>query len=75
MQSEESRTHLQDAHHWVMSIATMQRQLAASRLGEVELRAYLRDLCSSIGPSMIADPERLQLTSTTDDSKVIATCR
>jgi two-component sensor histidine kinase len=72
VQSEESRAHLHDAHHRVMSIATMQRQLAASRLGEVELRAYFRDLCGSIGASMISDPERLRLTSTADDSKVVA---
>jgi two-component sensor histidine kinase len=72
VQSEESRAHLHDAHHRVMSIATMQRQLAASRLGEVELRPYFRDLCASIGASMIADHDRLQLVSTTDDSKVNA---
>ena len=72
VQSEESRAHLHDAHHRVMSIATMQKQLAASRLGEVELRSYFRDLCNSIGASMIADPDRLQLISTGDDSKVVA---
>lgn len=72
VQSEESRAHLHDAHHRVMSIATMQRQLAASRLGEVELRTYFRDLCDSIGASMIADRDRLQLVSTADDSKVVA---
>lgn len=72
VQSEESRNHLHAAHHRVMSIATMQKQLAASRLGEVELRAYFRDLCQSIGASMIDDPERLKLTAKTDDSKVVA---
>lgn len=72
VQSEESRAHLHDAHHRVMSIATMQRQLAASRLGEVELRPYFRDLCASIAASMIADRDQLRLISTTDDSKVDA---
>ena len=72
VQSEESRSHLHDAHHRVMSIATMQRQLAASRLGEVELRTYFRELCDSIGASMIADHDRLRLTSTADDSRVVA---
>jgi two-component sensor histidine kinase len=70
VQSDESRAYLHDAHHRVMSIATMQRQLAASRLGEVELRPYLRDLCGSIGASMIGDHKRLRLTATADDSKV-----
>ena len=72
VQSEESRLHLHDAHHRVMSIATMQRQLAASRIGEVELRSYFRDLCRSIDASMIGDHKRLSLTATTDDSKVSA---
>ena len=72
VQSAESRTHLHDAHHRVMSIATMQKQLAASRLGEVELRAYFTDLCASIGASMIADQGRLSLTATADGSAVNA---
>ena len=72
VQSEESRSHLHAAHHRVMSIATMQKQLAASRIGEVELRAYFRDLCQSIGASMIDDHDQLRLTSRTDDSKVAA---
>jgi two-component sensor histidine kinase len=70
VRSEESRHHLHDAHHRVMSIATMQRQLAATRLGEVALRPYLTDLCGSIGASMIADHDRLSLTATVDDSAV-----
>jgi hypothetical protein len=38
VQSEETRVHLQDAHNRVMSIASVQQQLAASKLGDVELR-------------------------------------
>ena len=70
--SDETRAYLQDAHHRVMSIATMQRQLAASRLGDVQLRSYFAELCESIGASMIADPDRLSLTTTVDDSAVAA---
>jgi two-component sensor histidine kinase len=51
----------------------MQKQLATSRLGEVDLRSYFTDLCSSIGASMIADHERLSLTATVDDTRVDAT--
>jgi two-component system, sensor histidine kinase PdtaS len=72
VQSEESRAHLHDVHHRVMSVATVQKHLAASRIGEVELRSYLRDLCDSIGASMIADHGRLRLTSAADDTKVAA---
>jgi two-component sensor histidine kinase len=70
VQSEETRTHLHDAHHRVMSIATLQKQLAVSRHDDVALRSYFADLCRSIGASMIADHDQLSLTSTTDDSVV-----
>ena len=72
VQSEESRIHLNDAHHRVMSIATLQQQLATSRIGEVELRSYFADLCRSIGASMISDHERISLTTNIDDSKTSA---
>ena len=49
VQSEETRSHLFDAHQRVMSVASLQKQLAASQLGDVELRPYLTELCESIG--------------------------
>jgi len=68
VQSEETRAHLRDAHHRVMSIATLQRQLASTATGEVYLRPYLTDLCASIGASMIADPADLTLQVVADES-------
>ena len=67
VQSEETRTHLRDAHHRVMSVATLQRQLASTAMGQVAMRPYLTELCASIGASMIADPSLLTLTVTADD--------
>jgi two-component system, sensor histidine kinase PdtaS len=72
IQSEEARTHLRDAHHRVMSVATLQRQLAATATGDVALRPYLTELCASIGASMIADPRLLKLTVVADDSVMTA---
>jgi two-component sensor histidine kinase len=72
VQSEETRTHLRDAHHRVMSIATLQRQLASTAAGEVALRPYLEKLCASIGASMIFDPELLPLKVDADDSVATA---
>lgn len=72
VQSEETRGHLHDAHHRVMSIATVQQQLAASRIGDVELRSYFTQLCQSLGASMIHDHDRLSLEVTADDSSVNA---
>lgn len=68
VQSEETRLHLHDAHSRVMSIATLQQQLAVSRLGDVEIRPYLTQLCRSIAASMIHHPERLTLEVGGDDS-------
>jgi two-component sensor histidine kinase len=72
VQSEEARGHLRDAHHRVMSIAAVQRHLAASSLGEVSLGPYFIQLCESLGASMISDPERLSIVVTVDDSVVNA---
>ena len=55
-----------------MSIATMQKQFAASRLGDVALRPYFADLCASIGASMIRDHNRFSLTAAVDDTAVPA---
>ena len=68
VQSEETRTHLHDAHHRVMSIATLQKQLALKSTDKVELSKYLKELCASIGASMIDDRERVSLVSTVDDT-------
>ena len=70
--SEETRTHLRNAHHRVLSIATLQRQLAVSSDEQVELRQYFQSLCDSIGASMIDENERIVLTSTTDGSVATA---
>ena len=72
VQSEEARGHLQNAHHRVMSIAALQRQLSMSTSGRVELLSYFNQLCQSLGASMIADPGRLSLEVKVDDSAVEA---
>ena len=68
VQSEETRVHLRDAHHRVMSVAKLQRLLASTATNEVPLRPYLIDLCASIAASMIADPAKLTLTVIADES-------
>ena len=68
VQSEETRDQLRDAHHRVMSIATLQRQLASTASGDVALRPYLTELCASIAASMIADPDLLTLSVMVDDA-------
>ena len=72
VQSDEVRGHLHNAHHRVMSIAALQRQLSAANGGNVELKTYLTQLCQSLGASMIAEPDRLAIAVTVDDSAVDA---
>jgi two-component sensor histidine kinase len=66
--SEETRSHLYDAHQRVMSVAALQQQLAVSRLGDVEMRPYLAALCESISASMIRDREQVALEVRSDES-------
>ncbi len=68
VQSEEARSHLHDAHQRVMSVASLQHQLAASAIGDVELRPYFTALCESIGASMIRDHTKLSLDIDIDGS-------
>jgi two-component system, sensor histidine kinase PdtaS len=68
VQSEEARSHLHEAHQRVISVASLQHQLAASKVGDVELRPYLTSLCESIGASMIRDHNQLSLGVTVDNT-------
>jgi len=72
VQSDETRIHLVDAHQRVMSVAALQKQLAASGKDNVELRPYFAALCQSIGASMIRDHDQLTLDVQTDDSVTTA---
>lgn len=72
VQSEEARGHLHNAHHRVMSIAAVQRQLSTSSGGNVELHTYFTQLCESLGASMIVDDDRLSISVNVDDSLVEA---
>ena len=70
--SEETRGHLYEAHNRIMSVATIQRHLVPSRLGDVALRPYFTDLCQSISASMISDPQQLSLEVTADETSISA---
>jgi chemotaxis protein methyltransferase CheR len=54
--SAETRSHLEDAHKRVLSVAAVQKQLhAAEATGTVEVTPYLEKLCGSLAASMIGD--------------------
>jgi two-component sensor histidine kinase len=72
VQSDETRSHLHAAHHRVMSVAALQKQLAISSRDNVRLRPYFNELCQTIGASMIRDHDKLKLAADCDDSTVRA---
>jgi two-component system, sensor histidine kinase PdtaS len=72
VRSGKARGHIRDAGNRVMSIAALQRQLSASRIGEVAISAYFTELCASIGASMIGRDDRIALNVDADGSMVEA---
>jgi two-component system, sensor histidine kinase PdtaS len=68
VQSDETRMYLNDAHHRVMSLATLERHLAEVRNGNASLRPYFNSLCASIAASMISKDDELTLVATIDES-------
>ena len=60
--SEQTRTHLQDTHKRVISVATVQQQLHASgATGPIEMGPYLSKLCEALSSSMISDDLKISL--------------
>jgi two-component sensor histidine kinase len=72
VQSQETRSHLEAAHHRLLSVAAVQRQLAISGIEQVALRPYFAQLCNSLAASMIFDPDLVRLEVTSDDRWVNA---
>ena len=64
VKSEETRHHLHDVHHRLISVATVQRQLSVTGLGnDVELGPYLKVLCEGLASSMIGDDQAVTIAS------------
>lgn len=66
-QSEETRKHLEEAHQRVMSVAALQKHLAASAVGHVAVKPYLEKVCASIEASLVYDPGLVQLEVDADE--------
>jgi two-component sensor histidine kinase len=62
--SDETRSHLKDAHNRVMSVAELERQLTGSGDGQVDVGVYFTNLCASIEASMISDHDQISLVVT-----------
>ncbi len=70
--SEETRGHLENAHHRVMSVAALERLLSTSQDGDIEVHAYFTRLCESISASMIGDVDQISLVVEGGDGVVEA---
>ena len=68
----EARRYLHDAHGRVLAVANLQKQLSKSPTDDVDLSVYLKQLCLSLGASMIDDPGRITLSATADGPPVTA---
>lgn len=63
--SEETRSHLKDAHSRVLSIAEVQNQLhAAGGSGSIDMVPYLSRVCESLSNAMIGNARTIALSVT-----------
>ena len=70
--SKETQGHLENAHHRVMSVASLERLLSTSEGGDIEVHAYFTRLCESISASMIGDGDQISLIVEGGDGAVEA---
>jgi len=71
--SDETRTHLHDAHRRILSLAALQSQLRATAPGEqVEVEPYLQNLCGSLAASMVGDDGKVSLRVDADPGAMTA---
>lgn len=69
--SEETRTHLRDAHERVLAVAAVQKHLHATAGTEaIELRPYLEQLCQSLADSMIGEGRLIAVDVQVDEGRV-----
>lgn len=68
--SEETRTHLHDAHERVLAVAAVQKHLHATAGTEaIQLRPYLQQLCKSLADSMIGEGRSIAVDVLIDEGR------
>ena len=74
VQSPETRTHLENVHWRILSVATVQRQLLGSKdAGRVALAPYLTQLCETLAASMVGESRPVSIACRVDRGTVSAT--
>ena len=73
VQSDETRSHLQDAHKRVLSVAAVQHHLQASGHGEaIAVGPYLSKLCATLAASMIGETRPVSLETEVSGGTVVS---
>ena len=72
VQSDDARSHLQAAHHRVMSVAAVQAQLSSRAQDDVRLVPYFSTLCASLAASLIFDPDKIGITVEVEECEASA---
>ena len=73
IESPEAKTHLQDAHERILSIATIEKNLDTAGLNEeVEVGPYLTGLCESLSQSMIGGTTPITLKVSSASGMVLS---
>jgi two-component sensor histidine kinase len=67
--SEETRTHLHEAHKRVIAVAAVQRHLHKAGVQDVDMRPYLTQLCASLAASMVGE-RTIAINARIDDAMV-----
>jgi chemotaxis protein methyltransferase CheR len=69
--SEDTRSHLQDAHSRVMSVAAVQQHLhTTDGIDQVEVGTYLTKLCAGLASSMVGEAQPVAITVKADAGMV-----
>lgn len=69
--SEETRSHLRDAHQRVMSVAAVQQYLHTEEgIDEIDVRTYLGKLCAGLGSSMVGDDNPIRIDALSDSGMI-----
>lgn len=69
--SEEARLHLESAHRRILAVASAQQQFrTAGAGGDLELAAYLRQLCENLAASVVGDSTQIAIDVEADASTV-----
>jgi two-component sensor histidine kinase len=72
--SQETRTHLENVHCRILSVATVQQQLLGTKdEGRIALAPYLARLCETLAASMVGETRPVSIACRVDGGTVSAT--